>query len=239
MSKLHLAGPHGTGTGIYILSMLVLSVSTVASFHPALLSAGWPYNHKSLTWAYRSNLYAAAVTRGEWLPFWDASANFGLGSPMPLVYHKLYYLLAGLLQFSGLADKASAIVSLSFFALIGSCGVFAIGGQLQLSSSHRLVIAAVFPHLNYVATDWLVRGAFAGFSAVCLIPWLIWWCITLLTTTRVSRSISLLMTLALLAHSVIALFALIPLAVAFAIVFAAEKDFRPALLRQLLSAYLR
>ena len=238
MSKLHLAGPHGTGTGIYILSMLVLSVSTVASFHPALLSDGWPYNHEGLTWAYRSDLYAAAFTRGEWLPFWDASANFGLGSPMPLVYHKLYYLLAGLLQFIGLADKASAIVSLCFFALVGSSGVFAIGGQLQLSSTHRLVIAATFPHLNYLATDWLVRGAFAEFSAVCLIPWLIWWCITLLTTTRVSWSISLILTLTLLAHSVIALFSLIPLAVAFVVAFGVGKDCRPALLRQLTASIL-
>ena len=114
MSELQLSGTRGTDIGIYILALLVLSVSTMASFHPALLSAGWPYNHESLTWAYRSDLYAAAVTRGEWLPFWDASANFGLGSPMPLVYHKLYYLLAGLLQFIGLADKASAIVSLCF-----------------------------------------------------------------------------------------------------------------------------
>lgn len=201
-----------------------------------LFHEGWPTNHEALTWAYRSNVYAAAFARGEWLPLWDENGVFGLGSPMPLIYHKLYYLLAGFLQFIGLAGKTAAIAALSALALVGSLGIFSIGGQLQLSYAHRLMIATTFPHLNYVTTDWMVRGALAEFSALCLATWLIWWCFSLLNTVRVSLWISLLLLLTMLAHNVIAYFALIPLTVAFLIVFKFWRNRRCTLLKQLAAA---
>ncbi len=141
---------------------------------------GWPVNHEDSAMAMRVLQYVSAVHRGEWLPIWSPEENFGLGSPMALFYPRLFIVLCTLPVLAGVPVKAALILVLTLFSTLGAWGCYRSLRELRLPFATALLLGLAFPHLNYVFTDLVVRGATAEFTAMCVLPWLLWWCLRLI-----------------------------------------------------------
>jgi hypothetical protein len=183
---------------------------------PVLLHDGLPVSHEELSWKYRVLTYAAHFQRLE-LPIWCESAAYGLGAPSPVLYHKLFYVVAAVCYLLGGSMKLALLAALACFAVVGLLGMRALLCRLGVPARAALVAAAAFWFCNYAYTDWIVRGAFAEYSALQLLPWLLHWLIGLITdaTPRsIFRQGALLFPALYLAHAVLFFFAALPVVAA-------------------------
>ncbi|PJJ96373.1 hypothetical protein CO641_14080 [Lysobacteraceae bacterium NML91-0213] len=94
---------------------------------------------------------------------------------MPGLYHKSFmYVSAAIYALTG-GVKAAVVGALLFFSIVGFLGAaFAIMAAFGRSSwPAGLLAGALLLTSNYATTDWLVRGAFAEYSAVAAISLLL------------------------------------------------------------------
>lgn len=187
------------------------------SLSPVYRDAGWPRNHEALSFKYRTEIYAEHIRQGDMLPVWASSDAFGMGTPLPLFYHKAFYLVsAPLLLLTGKV-KAAILLAIAAFMIVGAVGMRSCVSKLSSDRLLLLLGPVAFLLSNYAFTNWLVRGAMAEFSAMMMTPWIISWGLTLLTEKRFSYSIVPAMFILYLAHSAIALAAAVPTTVAYGI----------------------
>ncbi len=162
-----------------------------------------------------TQIYSAHFRQLDFFPVWSSSDAYGLGTPVLLYYNKLFFFVSGGLDLLlGGAIKPTMIVSTAFFMAVGAYGM-----RIALSTITRrrlllLVGPLAFIFTNYAFSDWLVRGDFAEFSAMMLVPWLLWWCLDLINVRRASFAIIPIFTLLVLAHLAIALVSMITICVA-------------------------
>lgn len=178
----------------------------------AVFHSGWPNNHDYLSAFERVECFRRAFAAGDWLPTWTPYPYAGFGSPFPLLYHRLFNSLGGLLAVvlgsSLLAVKAlvPAVMLCGGFGIQRLCRELGVARSLSWASGVLLMAAP------YTLFDWLVRGALAEFTAAMLFPW---WLAALLGFLRGERRwIRLAFFSALLfhAHSLICIFS-VPLAI--------------------------
>jgi hypothetical protein len=203
---------------------------------PVLAQRGWPLNHEELAWKYRLLTYVAHFRRLELLPIWCESAAYGLGAPAPVLYHKLFYIVAAAWYLLTGSVKLTLLAAIGSFSLLGLLGQRALLRRLGVPARAALVAAAAFWFCNYSYTDWVVRSAFAEYSALQLLPWLFYWSIGVLSdsTPRTTfRQGALLFPALYLAHTVLFFFAAVPVASALAWRLARGAD-RRAIARALL-----
>jgi hypothetical protein len=191
----------------FALLVLVLFMS------PVLLRPGWPWNHESLVWKYRTLIYAAHFRRWDLFPIWSESVVQGYGAPFPLLYHKLYSFPSALCYLAMGSVKAATLTTLSGFTLLGLLGMRAVLLRWSVQPRAALVAAAAFVFCNYAYTDWFVRGAFAEYTALCLLPWLLRWFLAVVEgepPQRLWRQGALLFPALYLAHTVLFFFSAVP-----------------------------
>lgn len=181
-----------------------------------LLSAGgWPFNHEFLSFVTRSEVFARHFAAGDWLPVWSTLDNFGFGSPQPIFYHKLFYVVSGLiLWLTGSAKAALAGAVVGFLAL-GLLGIYRCLRDQGLARLAAAVGGVCFALANYSTTNWLVRGALAEFSAAMVLPWVLLYFLRLLQQRRCAVGLALSLWLTFLGHSVLAYYAGVLLAFVF------------------------
>lgn len=138
-----------------------------------LWTAGWPQNHELLYFAQRTAIWAEHLKRGEWLPVWAAVDNYGYGSPQPAFYHKLFYLVSGVLYALGGSMKVALSGALWGFLWLGAVGISALARRLGAGAGVAAMAATLLVFGNYTATNWLTRGALAEFSGAMLVPWVL------------------------------------------------------------------
>lgn len=184
-----------------MLSCSVLATSNVWK------GDGWPENHEGLTWKFRVLVHASHQAHGDPFPIWSSEDLYGLGTPLPLYYHKLFYILAGAIYNQCGSMKATMVASVCLWLFIGMVGMLRALRVAGVSFVPAACLACTFPLWNYTNYDWLVRGAFAEFSAAAIVPWLLTWCLRTIRTGRLSLSIAVTMTLLFYAHSVLAMYA--------------------------------
>ena len=136
-----------------------------------LFAPAWPMNHEADTFFFRTIIYSDHIRQGDFLPVWSSLDNYGLGSPQPVWYHKLFYLVSGLAYAISGALKESVFFSIWFFLTVGSFGMYSLGRSLGFSRSFAFCSALMFITANYTVTNWLVRGAMAEFSGAMLVPY--------------------------------------------------------------------
>lgn len=191
-----------------------------------LRHAGWPQDHEGLAFMARTAIYADHFRHGDFLPIWSSSDAFGMGTPLPLFYHKTFYVISAMSYLLVGSIKLAIALSVALFMLVGAYGMRACvqilvkpssGGsspkmesKLRMNSRKRLILSIAAPIAfllaNYTFTDWLIRGAMAEFSAMMIIPWLIWWCLKLVRQRVFSLSIAPILFLLFDAHNVSALY---------------------------------
>ena len=179
---------------------------SVLALVPPLMKSGFPPNHEDDTFVLRTMVYAKHFQFGDLLPVWSASDNFGMGSPLPGLYHRLFYMVSGAVYAVSANSKVSITFTLIAFTTIGVYSVFLLLRSFNSNVFVSLLGSSVLPFLNYSVTNWLVRGAMAEYSAMMLVPLFL-----LIIKRSFDRSllygrIGLIFGFLFLAHSVIAYF---------------------------------
>jgi hypothetical protein len=143
---------------------------SIVGIVPPLVKSGFPPNHEDDAFVLRSVIYAKHFRFGDLVPVWAASDNYGMGSPLPSLYHRLFYLVSGLVYGINGNAKISIASALIVFTSIGVYFTFLLLRSFSCSKQIAMLGASTLPFLNYSVTNWLVRGAMAEYSAMMLIP---------------------------------------------------------------------
>ena len=177
--------------------------------------SGWPLGSAFTEELLLVRLYGAHFRHFDFFPVWSSSDALGMGSPVLLFYQKAFFYVAGVLYILlGGALKPTLVGTVAVFLVIGAYGMRC---ALAVVIRSRLLITAGsigYLFTNYVFTDWLPRGDLPEFSALMIVPWLLYWCLHLLVRRRVSLLLVPIMVLLVEAHSAIALISLFTLIVA-------------------------
>ena len=218
-------------------ALLVVGASALV-LSPVLRRSGWPLNQGSTAPLLLVQIYAAHFRHLDFFPVWSSSDGIGMGSPVLLYYHRDFFYIAGLIYalFDGL--KASVVATITVFLVVGAYGMRQALGVVTNSRLLRTVGSLGFLFTNYVFTDWLdPRGDLAEFSALMIVPWLLYWCLNLVKYRRVSFVLIPVMVLLVNAHSAIALLSLFTLLIALAafVTFAGFQGLRAISLRLIAS----
>ena len=215
-------GPTGSSPGSSprwvtecVFAVLVATAGLLV-LSPVLRRSGWPFNQGSTAPLLLVQIYAAHFHHLDFFPVWSSSDAYGMGSPVLLYYHRTFFYVAGLLMAVGdLSLKASVVTTIAMFLFVGAYGM---RQALRVVTDNVLLctvgsLGFLFP--NYTFTDWLFpRGDLAEFSAVMVVPWLLYWCLMLVKERRFSFLLIPIMVLLVNTHSAIALTSLFALAVA-------------------------
>jgi hypothetical protein len=165
-----------------------------------------------------TDIYAAHLRHGDIFPVWSTSDAYGLGSPVLLFYQRAFFYVSGALYaLLGGALKTSLVLTIAVFLILGAYGMRLAIATLTDRRSLLVVGSVGFLFTNYVFTDWLARGDLAEFSALMVVPWLLYWCLKFVTKCAVSFLIVPIFVLLFLAHNAIALLSLFLLIVTIAV----------------------
>ena len=138
-----------------------------------------------------------------------------MGSPTPLYYQKAFFMVGGaVFLLLGGALKATLLITLAIFMLVGAYGMRRALSVVTTARSFQVVGSLGFLFSNWSFGEWLVRGDLAEFSALMVVPWLLWWCLTLVKHRRVSWSIIPTMVVLVDADNAVALVSVITLCAA-------------------------
>ena len=159
-------------------------------------------------------IYAAHFRHGDLYPVWSSSDAYGMGTPVLLFYQRAFFTVGGVVFILlGGSLKATLVVTIGIFMVIGAYGM---RKALSLVTRSRLVMvvgSAGFLISNWTFSEWFLRADLAEFSALMIVPWLIYWCLTLIRDRRWSWSIVPVVVVLVWAHNTVALLAVIMLVV--------------------------
>lgn len=196
-----------------IMLLTALALFSFVTLKPLWESPGWPDNHEHDSFVKRNIIYAQHFSFNDFIPIWSSLDNNGFGSPEPLFYHKLFYLVSGWLQFITGNVKLSLILGILFFLVLGAAGVYGMGRGLGISRLFSSIGSLLFITANYTVTNWLIRGALAEFSAAMLIPWALMYFLRSLRSSKIHIGLAISLGLIFLGHSVICYFLILIFAV--------------------------
>lgn len=134
------------------------------------------------------------------MPVWTSIDAGGFGSPMPLMYHKLFYAIAGVVALGTGTMKGAVVTTLALFLMVGATGVFQAVRELGASRLATAVGGCSLIAASYTVTNWLVRGAVAEFAAAMLVPWVLLCLCRTITLGRAPAVLGLVLGLLWLSH---------------------------------------
>ncbi len=213
---------------VYEVGYATLVAGTAALvLSPVLRRSGWPLNQATTAPLLLVQIYAAHFRHLDFLPVWSSTDGYGMGSPVLLYYHRTFFYIAGFIYaLLGGGLKPSVVATIAIFLAVGAYGMRQALGIVTNSGMLRTVGSLGFLLANYVFTDWLdPRGDLAEFSALMIVPWLLYWCLNLVKHRRVSFLLIPIMVLLVNAHSAIALTSLFTLVIAL-VTFVTVAGFR-------------
>ncbi len=173
---------------------------------PVWRDAGWPMSHEGPGFLQRTLVYARHVAAWDLMPIWSSSDAFGFGSPMPLMYHKLFYLVAGPLALLTGSLRFADVSTVALMLTVGAAGMFATARALQASPLAATVAGLSLIGANYTVTSWLVRGAVAEHSAMMVLPWVLYFFVASIRDGRLHVGMGAALGLMWLGHSVLAFY---------------------------------
>ena len=156
----------------------------------------WYTMHDS-THPSRLLLLKTTIADGQFPAIWAKEINHGYGYPLFHFYAPLYHYTAAL--FSLFTSDAIALkLSIFLYIFIGLIGIWKISARWGKMASTLAV--ASFGLSPYIALDLYVRGAYAEFVSLCLLPWVIY-TLSRLQSVRSTVPASLATSLFLLSHN--------------------------------------
>lgn len=198
----HAAPPFARAAATLLAYAVVARVLTWSAFEP-----GWMHNHETTAIFARVETYRRAFAAHDWLPIWSPFDAHGHGSPLPLVYHRLFAGVTGAMALSVGAYRATKLGVL-LFAIVGGLGMHRAARALGVGTALRFAAGVLFLSTPYVLTDWMRRGAVAEFCAMMIVPWLFDATVRLARRERVGVRLGVTLAVLFHAHSMICFFAL-------------------------------
>ena len=206
---------------------------------PVLRRSGWPLTEASTAPLILVQMYAAHFRHLDFLPVWSSTDGIGLGSPILLYYHRAFFWIAGFIYVLVGSDlKFAVVATIAIFLVVGAYGMRLALSVITDSRLLCTVGSLGFLFTNYVFNNWFdPRGDLAEFSALMVVPWLLYWCLNLVKHRRVSFLLIPIMVLLVNAHSAIALISLLVLATSLVtfVAFAGFKGLRAVAARLAIS----
>lgn len=199
-----------------VLFFIIVSIAILLCLTLIFRRQGWPQNHEGLAFIMRSEIYADHFKQGDLFPIWASADANGMGTPLPLYYHKTFYYLSGALLALFGSAKLAIWLTISVFMYVGAYGMRFCAAVLSSRKSLVAMAVLLFLFSNYLFSNWLVRGAMAEFTAMMLVPWLLWWCLNVIKNQKLSFSIVPIFYLLFQSHNITALFSMVPLTLACA-----------------------
>lgn len=208
--------------------LAVFCVFAGLTLAPLWTQAGWPQNHEFNWFAQRTQIYAQHYSFFDFLPIWSSVDNAGFGSPLPLFYHKLFYVVsASILNLTG-EMKAALVLAILIFLVTGAFGMYYTLRALGASREVCMVGGLSLIVAKYTVTNWLTRGAMAEFSAAMLVPWTLLYFIRTVEEERVHPGLAASLGLVFLGHSVLSFYLLL-LFFATLLILLAVRRIRPSI----------
>lgn len=218
----------------FVLLLTWACVVSCAVLAPIALADGWPQNHEGVAAVHRLTAVVGQWRAGHVLPVWSSVSHEGMGSPMPGLYHKTFMLMSAAIYAATGGVKVAVVGALLLCSVVGFMGVAwaTVVAYGRACWPAGVVAGTLLLTSNYATTDWLIRGAFAEYSAVAAIGAIMVPLMRLVCFGVWSRWIGPLVAFAMLSHMALAL--LVPLLFVIGLVAAATThplDW-PRLMRQ-------
>jgi hypothetical protein len=188
-----------------VLAPALCLVAALFLVLPVAARSGWPYSHEYLAPFERVEAFRRAFRAFDFFPTWTPFCFNGHGTPSPLIYHRLFNWVGGLLAVP-LGTDLGVRVALVFFAWLGAWGLFRVARRLEISPPISFALAAIFIWAPYSLTDWLVRGSTAEFASMMVLPWLLEALVRQIQGEAVWKSLGLSLAAILHAHQSVGLF---------------------------------
>jgi hypothetical protein len=214
------AGP----TGLLLLASLLAGARI-------LVLPGWPENHDGFASFHRVETFRRAFADGNFLPLWAPLAENGYGSPFPFFYHRLFNSAAGVVAVATGSAYVAVKVLIPLLLFGGALGMRRALLAMGLQEFHAACGAILLVFSNYTYTDWVVRGAFAEFTAFMLVPWLALAALGLVQgKPRAGWWLGAALSAMFFAHAVLFVFSFVVVLVAFLGALVLKTDRRRAIL---------
>jgi hypothetical protein len=208
----------------------LLALGSLLACSRVLVLDGWPRNHDGAAGFQRVETFRRAFAEGNVLPLWEPRAENGYGSPFPFFYHRLFNTLAGAVALATGSPYTAVKVVVPFLLFAGALGTFRVLSAIGLGRAYATGGALLLAFSNYAYTDWVVRGAFAEFTAFMLVPWLTLAALGVVRgAPRAGWGLGAALTLMFFAHSVLFVFAFPLVLVAFLGAFVLSRERRRVL----------
>ena len=191
---------------LIFLFYFFLSYSTL--YH-SIVAETWPETHELRTFFLRTYIYTRHFSQWDFFPVWSVLDNHELGSPQPILYHKIFYLFAAFFYLLTASLKVSIVLTLLLFMVVGAFGVFKLCKFVGCSSFIAFCGGAMLIVANYTVTNWLIRGAVAESVGAMIVPWFLLECLRSLTYSRITKRCVFYFCLIFLSHSVLAYYCLL------------------------------
>ena len=200
---------------VAVAILVVFAATAIVTLAPVWNGPGWPMNHETWGIAQRTQIYASHWAGADLVPIWSSTDNLGFGSRFPLFYHRLFYLVAALLALMLGSLKAADAGAIMLALTAGAWGMFRLTRQMGASELGASVAGISLIAANYTVTNWLVRGAVAELTGAMLVPWVLVYFQRALASRRMNVGLGVTLGLMWHAHSVLAFYVGMLLAITF------------------------
>lgn len=182
---------------IHLFPTIILIVSVFLTLLPFLKPGLFDVHDP--TSAFRLYTLVDTIKAGQFPAAWNNSLNFGYGYPLHLYYAPLFgYLGALVLPIFG-SYEIAVKVALLIASLVGTTGIYNL--LLQFGIYPSILGAIAFTYLPYRAGALYVRGSYAEFLAMSLLPWVLYFWSKPQKSYKVIASTAIFTALLLLSHN--------------------------------------
>ncbi len=176
-----------------LIILLVVGLTILPFFKTGLFDVHDP------TSAFRIYTLVETIKAGQFPSAWSNLLNFGYGYPLHLYYAPLFGYL-GALSYTLVGSYEIAVkLVLVLASLVGTYGVYKLLENRGVYSS--LLGAVAYTYLPYRASSIYVRGSYAEFLAMSLLPWVIYFWLMPQNSKKVILKTAIVTALFTLSHN--------------------------------------
>lgn len=158
------------------------------------------------TIAYRTQIFIDSLSAGQFPPAWHNSLNYGHGYPLNLYYAPLITILTSVTTLITKNIVSAVKITLSLITFFGMWGVSKILNKYNPIVS--VMAAVAFALLPYHASALYVRGSYAEYLALNIIPWVLYyWTVPLSNNKNIAKAV-IMTFLLLISHNTLPFIAL-------------------------------
>jgi hypothetical protein len=186
--------------------LVLFAALAIATLIPAWRGPGWPLTHEGAAFAQRTFIYARHYSWLDVLPLWTNIDALGFGSPMLVVYHKLFYMISGPLALATGSMKVAIVIAVALLLTVGAFGMYMTMRAMGASRLASVIAGCCLLTASYTVTNWLVRGAMAELAAAMVAVWVLFYFERSIAAGRLHVGLGITLGLVWLGHSVLAYF---------------------------------